>query len=150
MLTAAERATVVPPTAPSVPRLSHVPVRSANAVLDGAWWPRSRDPIAELPGLVLALSQRYGPIRNVVVNSGAWDRRFRRLVVGTDVVRLGWFTSMDIALLVATTERGDQIDLLVVPPTTATAVAENAMAAAADPTDHRHASDLLGQVGAAA
>ncbi|MEV4756375.1 DUF5994 family protein [Micromonospora sp. NPDC049559] len=143
MLTAAERATVVPREPPSVPRLLLAPVRSASAVLDGGWWPRSWDPTAELPGLVLTLSGRYGRIRNLVLNSGAWSSRFRRLVVGTGVVRVGWFHSIDIALLVATTERGDQIDLLVVPPTTAATTAENAMRAAADPADKHHASHVL-------
>jgi hypothetical protein len=103
--------------------------------------------VAELPGLVLALAARYGPIRQVMLTSTAWDSRFRRLAVGADVgagvVRMGWFATMDPALLIATTERSDQIDLLVVPPPTAPAAAEQAMATAADPTNTMRAPDIL-------
>src|SRR2546421_4126354 len=130
-----QRATIVaaPPSSP--PRLLLVPVRAGRAVLDGGWWPRSWDPVAELPGLIRALDASFGPIRQVLLNIDGWDRRFRRLAVGPRVVRMGWFTSLDPALLIATTERGDQIDLLVVPPRTPPATARAAMARAADPAD---------------
>jgi len=138
-----ERATMVavPPSSP--PRLHLAPVRAGHAVLDGGWWPRSWDPVAELPGLILDLDASFGPIRQVLLNIDAWDRRFRRLAVGSRVVRMGWFTSLDPALLIATTERGDQIDLLVVPPGTARATARAAMARAADPADTTRAPAIL-------
>src|SRR5439155_15044393 len=133
MRTTVERVTIVPPTPPSRPRLVLTPTRASQAVLDGGWWPRSWDPVAELPGLVLALTARYGPIRQVMLTSTAWNSRFRRLAVGTDagapVVRMGWFATMDPTLLIATTDHGEQIDLLVVPPPTAATAAEQAMAA---------------------
>jgi hypothetical protein len=143
MRTTVERVTIVPPTPPSRPRLVLTPARAGQTVLDGGWWPRSSDPVAELPGLVLALAARYGPIRQVMLTSTAWDSRFRRLAVGAGVVRMGWFATMDPALLIATTERGDQLDLLVVPPQTAPAAAEQAMATAADPTNTMRAPDIL-------
>jgi hypothetical protein len=143
MRTTVDRVTIVPPTPPSRPRLVLAPTRAGQAVLDGGWWPRSWDPVAELPGLVLALAARYGPIRQVMLTSTAWDSRFRRLAVGDGVVRMGWFATMDPALLIATTDRGDQIDLLVVPPPTAATAAEQAMAAAADPTNVMRAPDIL-------
>jgi hypothetical protein len=99
--------------------------------------------VAELPGLVVALSDRYGSIRQVMLTGTAWDSRFRRLAVGAGVVRMGWYTTMDRALLIATTDRGDQIDLLVVPPETATAAAEQAMATAADPTNPLRAPAIV-------
>ncbi|MBE1492732.1 hypothetical protein H4W31_008370 [Plantactinospora soyae] len=91
----------------------------------------------------MALSERYGRIRNVIANSGVWDDQFRRIAVGSDVVRVGWFTSLDTAMLIATTERGDQIDLLVVPPETTKAVADRAMRTAADPANLKRARDIL-------
>ena len=41
---------------------------------------------------------------------------------------MGWYTSVDRALLIATTERGEQLDLLVVAPRTAETAARRAMA----------------------
>ena len=142
MFTISQRVTVVPPGSPSIPRLSLAPARAGQAVLDGGWWPRSWDPVAELPGLVLALTVRYGPIRQVMLNGAAWDGRFHRLAVGADVVRIGWFATLDPALLIATTDRGDQLDLLVVAPHTAEAAAKRAMTTAADPTNTTRAPDI--------
>lgn len=133
-----------PPTAlRSPPRLTLSPTRADRAVLDGGWWPRSWDAAAEVPGLVEALSARYGPIRHVMLSSAAWDGGARRLAVGDRTIRMGWFASQDVALAIAITDRDDQIDLLVVPPTAPAAAAEQAMTAAADPADARHAADLL-------
>lgn len=146
MVTTAERATIVAPTPPSVPRLLLAPVRASHAVLDGGWWPRSWDPIAELPGLVLALTARYGTIRQLMLNSVTWEHRFRRLAGGEGVVRMGWFASLDPALVIATTYSGDQIDLLVVPPRTAATSATMAMTVAADPANLRRASAILAAI----
>jgi hypothetical protein len=143
MITTAQRATIVPSSPPSEPRLLLAPTRAGEAVLDGGWWPRSSDPVAELPGLVLALADRYGQIRSVMLNNGAWDSRFRKLAVGATVIRMGWFISLDPALLIATTDQGDQLDLLVVPPQTPASAAEHAMTMAADPTNTMHAPDVL-------
>jgi hypothetical protein len=143
MVATAQRATIVAPTPPPSPRLILAPVRAGRAVLDGGWWPRSWDPLAELPGLVLALSARYGPIRQLMLNSGTWDSRPTRLAVDGGVARMGWFASLDPAVLVATTYGGDQVDLLVVPPRTAATAAENAMAGAADPTNVLRAQAIL-------
>jgi hypothetical protein len=145
--TTAERATKVPTSPPSTPRIHLAPTHADQTVLDGGWWPRSWDPAAELPGLILALADRYGRIRSVMINNGPWDSRFRKLAVGTTVVRVGWFTTLDRALLIATTDRGDQIDLLIVAPGTAEAAALEAMARAADPANTMRApaiaADLL-------
>jgi hypothetical protein len=135
-------ATVGAGSPPSTPRLvlAH---RAGQAVLDGGWWPRSWDPVAELPGLLLALTNRYGQIRQLMLNSGTWDGRFHRLALGTAVIRIGWFASLDPAVLIATTGSGDQLDILVVPPETAPEAANLAMTAAADPTDTRRAPSIL-------
>jgi Family of unknown function (DUF5994) len=149
MLTTAQRATTVSPTPPSPPRLILAPIRAGRAVLDGGWWPRSWDPVAELPGLVLALSARDGTIRQLMLNSVTWDSRFTRLAVGDGVVRIGWFASVDPAVVIATTDRGDQVDLLVVPPGTAATAAEKAMTEAADPANLARAQAILAAIPAA-
>jgi hypothetical protein len=138
-ITDIQRATIVAAPPSSQPRLHLAPVRAGRAVLDGGWWPRSWDPVAEPPGLILDLDASFGPIHQVLLNIDAWDRHLRRLAVGARVVRMGWLASLDPALLIATTERGDQVDLLVVPPGAAPATARAAMARAADPANTTHA-----------
>ena len=142
--------TTGPPTAlRSPPRLTLAPTRADRAVLDGGWWPRSWDADAEVPGLVEALSARYGPIRHVMLSSATWGGGSRRLAVGDRTVRMGWFASQDAALAIAITDRDDQIDLLVLPADRPGAAAEQAMTAAADPADAGHAADLLATLPAA-
>jgi hypothetical protein len=125
------------------PRLVLAAKRAQQAVLDGAWWPRSWDAAAELPGLVEALSQRYGRVRYTSLNRPAWTNHIGRSTNGGGALHPGWFNSQNPALLVVTTDSGDQIDLLVVPPGTAQVEAEQMMAAAADPANRVHAADLL-------
>jgi len=137
------RGTLVAAASPPVPRLMLAAERASRAVLDGGWWPRSWDPAAEVPGLVVALSAKYGRIRQMMLSSSVWEGRFRRLVVGEVVVRLGWFATMDPALLVAITDVGDQIDLLVVPPSASQPTAEQAMRTAADPDNLTRAHKIL-------
>jgi hypothetical protein len=141
--TATDRVTTLEPAPSSRPRVRLAPVRSSRAVLDGGWWPRSADPAVELPGLVLALSELYGPIRQLMLNRDSWDPQPRRLVVDARVVRIGWFASVDPALVIATTESGDQLDLLVVPTGTAESDARDAMARAADPADTTRAPRIV-------
>jgi hypothetical protein len=143
MFTAAQRATVVPSGPPSQPRTVFADVRATRAVLDGGWWPHSCNPVEELPGLVLALEERFGPVRQLMLSSTFWHGRFRSLAVGGHVVRVGWFASVDPGLLVATTDRGDQIDLLVVAPETIAADAEAAMVTAADPANRLRPAAIL-------
>jgi len=141
--TVAQPATTAPPPDPGSPRLVLAPGRTEQAVLDGGWWPRSRDLAAELPGLVLALAAHYGPIRQVMINRDTWEGGFRRLAVGGAVIRIGWFATLDPALLIATTDRGEQIDLLVVDPAVTDATAQRAMTVAADPTNTTRAGQIL-------
>jgi hypothetical protein len=140
------------PQAPALvptPRLLLTQTRASRAVLDGAWWPRSRNALAELSSVVPALSERYGRIRSVLLNGSAWTGRDRRLAVADHVVRIGWFASMTEALLIAITDADDQIDLLIVPPDLSQEAANRVMAKAADPANRAHATDLLDAAGPA-
>jgi hypothetical protein len=91
--TTAPRTTAGPPS-PSAPRLA---LRSPSPagrsglghgrmLLDGGWWPRSADPVAELPGLLLALRalgppDDRRPISHVLLRAADWDSHPRRLLV---------------------------------------------------------------------
>jgi hypothetical protein len=163
MLSTAERRTTISLSPPSIPRLHLQPTRPPGVVrtlLDGGWWPRSADPVAELPGLVLAVDDRHGPVLRVLLRRADWDSHPRRLRIddpGIDsaagtgaaagrVVRLGWFDTMPAGLLTAICADGKRTDLLTVPPHTQDAAAWAAMELAADPGNLIHTPDLVSAV----
>jgi hypothetical protein len=41
---------------------------AGTGAVDGGWWPRSRDPDAELPGLIAGLDSSLWPITRVALN----------------------------------------------------------------------------------
>jgi hypothetical protein len=94
------------------PRLRLEPTGSHRTLLDGGWWPRSVDPAAELPGLVLAIDKLRGPVTRLVLNAEAWDPHPRRLEVAGRIRRMGYFTSQPTALLTARCDNGQRVDLL--------------------------------------
>jgi Family of unknown function (DUF5994) len=120
MLTTGQRHPAGSLAPPSRPRLRLQPDLSARTLLDGGWWPRSADPAAQLPGLILAIEERHGPITRIMLGGADWDTsRPRRLRVdgpaGSRVVRLGWFQTMPAGLVTAIARAG-RTDLLTVPP----------------------------------
>jgi hypothetical protein len=147
LTTTASRMTAISKTPPSTPRLRIQPTGTRNTLLDGAWWPRSTDPVAELPGLILAIDKHRGPITRLVLAAAGWDSHPRRLGVAGRVLRLGYFTSQPVSLLTALCANGDRVDLLVVPPNTASGTADAAMALAATTNNLVHAQHILLAVG---
>jgi hypothetical protein len=141
--TAARHMTIVSVTPPSVPRLRLEPTGSRRTLLDGAWWPRSTDPAAELPGLVLAIDKLRGPVTRLVLAAAGWDSHPRRLSVHTRVLRLGYFTSQPLGLLTAICAHNERVDLLVVAPDTDSRTADAAMILAATTTNLVHAQNIL-------
>ncbi|TDD87694.1 DUF5994 family protein [Actinomadura rubrisoli] len=155
MWTITERRTTISLSPPSTPRLRLRPAASpgaARTVLDGAWWPRSADPSAELPGLILALQDHgpiddHRPVTHVLLRVDDWESRPRRLRIDgpadTRVVRLSWFDSLPAGLLTAIHADGRRVDLFTVPVSTTHAEAETAMELASQPANHLHTPDLL-------
>jgi hypothetical protein len=142
-LTAADRrATTTSPTAPSTPRLRLDATGDRRTLLDGGWWPRSTDPVAELPGLVLAIDELHGPVSRLILSAEGWDSHPRRLSLDGRILRLGYFTSQSPSLLTALCRDG-RVDLLVVPPETADAAADAAMALAVSSGNRVHAPQIL-------
>jgi hypothetical protein len=152
MWTTAERAITTSVSPPSPPRLLLRPAAWPRPLLDGGWWPRSADPVTELPGLIQAL-QADGPaahhrrITHILLRVGDWDSRPRRLRVGdpaeTRAVRLSWFDTLPTGLLIAIWGDGRRVDLLTVPAFTGHAEAQAAMELAAHGTNHLRTPDLV-------
>lgn len=124
------------PAETTAPRLNLKPDRPVAALLDGAWWPRSDDPAAELPDLIQALNREVGIVERLMLGSAEWKAHPKRLVVDDRVVRLGWYASQPTGLLIASTS-GVRVDLLVVSPDCGEDVAVRAMAAAAESANTR-------------
>jgi hypothetical protein len=141
-----ESRTAITLTPPPTLRLRLQPDRSGYTLLDGGWWPRSADPAAELPGLILALDERHGPsnpITRIMLGmadwSSSWPRRLRvEDLSGRRVVRLGWFDNMPAGLLTATYRNGQRTDLLTIPPDSSEQDAQAAMEQAAQVGNRRH------------
>ncbi len=136
------RVTVTSLSAPSTPRLRMEPTASHGIVLDGGWWPRSTDPVAELPGLILALDKLRGPVTRLLLSAEGWDSHPRRLNVAGRVLRIGYFASQPTSLLTAL-YHNNRVDLLIVPHDTARRTADAAMALAATTSNLVHAQHIL-------
>ena len=115
---------------------------SRQGVLDGAWWPRSRDIGAELPDLIHVLAGHLGPITRVGLDATAWDELPTRLVIDDRVVHIDSFPVGDNTVLIT---RGDQdhFSLLVIPPHATPDAAHAAMARAVRPDNISPAAPIL-------
>jgi hypothetical protein len=138
------------PTRPPAPpglRLQLDPTMTGTGAVDGGWWPRSRDPDAELPGLIAGLESSLGPVTRVALNLDAWDTAPRRVAVDGRRVRVGWFHHMDAHTIGVTRASQNRVTLLVVPPQATTAAAGIAMATAADATNSARPAAILAAAG---
>ncbi|MFC8709927.1 DUF5994 family protein [Streptomyces sp. NPDC057197] len=96
--------------------------------IDGAWWPRSYDLTAELPGLLAALPLRWGHVTSVRVNGARWSLSGDGVPVEDQRARLrrrGTSRAEDTVCLL--TPGQGRWDLLVVPPAATAEEAERLM-----------------------
>ncbi|MCM1975271.1 MULTISPECIES: DUF5994 family protein [unclassified Streptomyces] len=127
--------TALQPPLPSHPRLRLrlAPHGGMPRPIDGAWWPRSYDLLAELPRLFAGLPRAWGHITSVTVNGATWSAVPGRMLVSNQVVRLHrTLTASATHTIVLLAPGQGRWDLLVVPPDTTEDAAEPLMAAAAD------------------
>ncbi|MFM9448804.1 DUF5994 family protein [Streptomyces acidiscabies] len=125
--------TALQPLPPSLPllRLRLAPRRGMPRPIDGVWWPRSYDLLAELPRLLAGLPRTWGHITSVTVNAAAWPAVPGRMLVFNQVVRLHRTVAASAPHTVVLLAPGrGRWDLLVVPPDTTEEAAEPLMAAA--------------------
>ncbi|WP_369175396.1 DUF5994 family protein [Streptomyces sp. R28] len=144
-MTATIEPTIIKERLPSASaRLRLAPTGSVRGLLDGAWWPRSRDLLREIPTLTDALDACWGRITHVTVNPAHWPVIPRKVPVTGHTVRVGWFADEqdpNKAILLSYTV--GRLDLLVIPPETESAAAARLMAAATVPGGARTAGDLM-------
>lgn len=140
-----ERTPITKRPVPSPPvRLSLVPAGSVPGLLDGAWWPHSRDLHRELPALTDALDAPWGRVTRVTVNPSHWPVIPRKVRVTGHTVHVGWFAAeQDQNKLILLSYSTGRMDLLVIPPETDAATAARLMSAAASPEGLITASGLI-------
>ncbi|GHA23476.1 MULTISPECIES: DUF5994 family protein [Streptomyces] len=119
---------------------------SREGVLDGAWWPRSRDIGAELPELLSALTAHLGPVTRVGLDTAAWAGLPTRIVVDDRVVHIDSFPVGDDTVLITRGDR-DLFSLLVVPPNAMPEAARAAMAQAVRADNISQAEQILIETG---
>ncbi|MFF3336783.1 DUF5994 family protein [Streptomyces sp. NPDC002888] len=115
---------------------------SREGVLDGAWWPRSRDIGVELPALLSALTGHLGPVTRVGLDTAAWEGLPTRIVVDDRVVRIDSFPVGDDTVLITCGDQ-DVFSLLVIPPHATPAAAHAAMAQAVRADNITQAEQIL-------
>ncbi|MBM9624668.1 DUF5994 family protein [Streptomyces zhihengii] len=123
-------------------RLALTPNTSMAGLLDGAWWPYSRDLTTELPPLVEALRNRFGRVTRITANPAPWPATLRHVPVGGYAVHVGWFIDQAPDTMILLSYSLGRCDLLVIPPKTPPASAARLMAAASAP-GNVHTTDTL-------
>ena len=116
--------------------------RDRQGLLDGAWWPRSRDVTAELPALITALTEYLGPITRVGLDADAWERLPTRMTVDGRVVHIDSSPVGDDTVLVTRGEQ-DLFSLLVIPPHATPEAARAAMTEAVRADSATRAEQIL-------
>jgi len=125
------QATPVPDAGIADPRLVFTPTPRVEGALDGGWWPHTRNLAEELPGLLAAVTSRFGPVARISLNALAWDVLAEEIPAGDRVVQLVWFRACDAHTIRLVGTGSWHLDVLVIPPDTAAAIAAAAMAGVA-------------------
>ncbi|MEU0678083.1 DUF5994 family protein [Streptomyces sp. NPDC006172] len=121
------------PVATPAARLALKTDGASRGLLDGAWWPRSRDLLSELPALTGVLDPLWGRITRIAVNPEHWPVIPRTVPVDGHIVKVGWFTpEIDPHKLLLLSYGTGRWDLLIIPPETRAESAARLMAAASD------------------
>lgn len=118
-------------------RLALKPKAALMGAVDGAWWPRTTNPLAEFPAMIVGVELRRGPVDRVAFSSIAWDDAPDRIVVDGSTVELEGFRSLDRRTVLLSGGNWHRMVLLVIPPRAdeRAAAAAIALAASGDNTD---------------
>ncbi len=144
-------ARMTPQTGQDEVRLRLKPGMLRTGFVDGGWWPRSRDLLAELPELADALRASVGRVERVAFARSMWDAVPARRRGWADGRRIGLdgFAAFapDTIWVVTPTTRNTPIFLVVVPPETPPALAADVLRQAAEGENLDEPDDLLGHPG---
>ncbi|MEV4315499.1 DUF5994 family protein [Actinocrispum sp. NPDC049592] len=124
-------------------RLTLKPPSSPEGAIDGGWWPRSMDPMAEFPAMIAGVTKQVGPVSRVAYNMDAWGDAPRRMVIDGEVVHLDGVSSVDPRTVFVSGFGWQCMTLLVVPPDASDNTAQAALVSAASPGVRGGAEGIL-------
>lgn len=148
-MTSAPHLPIVPPATATTERPPHPqrlrlrPKAPITGHVDGAWWPRSRDLVAELPALLSVLAVRLGDVLRVSYNLSEWNSAPRRVAADSRRLRLDGFNSRPAHTVDLVAADGHRLTLLVVPSNTDPAAAHRTMTLASARDNVQTVGDLL-------
>ncbi len=108
-------------------RLQLKSYRAVSEHVDGAWWPRSMNLVAELPELVASLSDRLGQVVMVGYRRNGWHDTPRLTEIGGHTIELLGFTSDEPASVILMGQDGRHVTLHVIRPDTSQDAARQAL-----------------------
>ncbi|MEU4804156.1 DUF5994 family protein [Actinosynnema sp. NPDC023587] len=132
-----------------LPRLRLKPPALPVGHVDGAWWPRSRDLVAELPALAGALADRLGVVERVVFARTFWGTAPEHVEFDGRTVTLLGFAALDTDVVQVSSTDHRHVDLLVVPPDADGRAADRALALASASDHTRLPAQILAAAGIA-
>lgn len=97
-------------------RLQINPFRLGSEHVDGAWWPRSRCLVDELPDLLTWVSPRLGRVVLIGYSRTGWDEAPASVEIDSHTIELLSFTNDQPASLIAIGEDGRHLTLHVIAP----------------------------------
>ncbi|MEU4344196.1 DUF5994 family protein [Nocardia sp. NPDC023852] len=127
---------------PSSRRLA-TPRAPRPGAVDGAWWPRTTDLVAELPDLEALLGRWAGSIDRIMYNMDAWQPAPRRTMIGGCSVRLDGYRHLPAHTLCVLGPDRTRLVLLVIPANIQNATAQALLAAASRPGNEFTADELV-------
>ncbi|GAA0223368.1 DUF5994 family protein [Cryptosporangium japonicum] len=128
-------------------RLALSEQRAGDCVLDGAWWPRTRHPLIELPLLMAELVAVIGEVERVSLGGAGWFTTPRAVPFDRNRVDICWFNPHDPHEVEIVAKNDFVLDLLLIPPAVAPIAARAAMAAASRGTSAARGSEVLARHG---
>ncbi|MFB4274564.1 DUF5994 family protein [Nonomuraea sp. MTCD27] len=132
------------PCADSALRLSLHPVPNRRAMVDGAWWPYSRNAAAELPGLIAAVDRLLDRVTlRVSVHGDTWQSLPRRISARGRQIRISWSRHTDPRVITLRFATGEPVILLIIPSGAAAGAAEATLKLTAQDTAGLMPDDIL-------
>ncbi len=131
-----------------VPLRLRIGPRPGHDVLDGGWWPQSRDLAVELADLVDHFPHEVGRPVRVGYAEPDWDRPPRRVAHAGGTLEVAPLAGEERSLVRLTLADDRILTLLVVPPAFTAAQGDEALLAAATPGNSDPAAVVLATVAA--